>query len=30
MHPLEWVMTLVGWIVTAIGAAAVTGVIRRD
>jgi hypothetical protein len=30
MHRLEWVMTLVGWIVTAIGAAAVTGVIRRD
>ncbi|WP_296427128.1 hypothetical protein [Yoonia sp.] len=27
---LEWCLTALGWIVTAIGAAAVTGVIRRD
>ena len=27
---LSWVFTIVGWIVTALGAAAITGVIRRD
>lgn len=27
---LSWVLTIVGWIVTALGAAAITGVIRRD
>ncbi|WP_106745349.1 hypothetical protein [Yoonia maritima] len=27
---LRWVLTVLGWIVTAIGAAAVTGVIRKD
>lgn len=27
---LRWVFTLAGWIVTALGAAAITGIIRRD
>ncbi|GAA6209318.1 oxidoreductase [Cognatishimia sp. WU-CL00825] len=27
---LRWVLTITGWIVTAVGAAAITGIIRRD